>query len=120
MTAAVEAAGPLTGLRRCCALAKASCYVSLCFALPVDAQGSVRRTWTRARQSVVYICLTSPTLCPAGAQCAHAAVGVIGMYKNGNEVLFRQWERHGQPKIALKVKDDVEMVRRDRQQWACM
>jgi peptidyl-tRNA hydrolase len=32
------------------------------------------------------------------------------MYKSGNEVLFRQWERHGQPKIALKVKDDTEMV----------
>jgi hypothetical protein len=46
----------------------------------------------------------------AGAQCAHAAVGVIGSYKSGNEALFRQWERHGQPKIALKIKDDQEMV----------
>jgi hypothetical protein len=46
----------------------------------------------------------------AGAQCAHAAVGVIGAYKSGNEALFRQWERHGQPKIALKIKDDQEMV----------
>lgn len=46
----------------------------------------------------------------AGAQCAHAAVGVMGLYRAGNEVLFKQWERHGQPKIALKVKDDSEMV----------
>jgi len=50
-------------------------------------------------------------MCPAGAQCAHAAVGVIGMYKSGNEALFRHWERHGQPKIALKIRDDQEMVR---------
>lgn len=46
----------------------------------------------------------------AGAQCAHAAVGVIGMYRSSNPGLFRQWERHGQPKIALKIKDDAEMV----------
>jgi peptidyl-tRNA hydrolase len=35
----------------------------------------------------------------------------MGLYKSSNEMLFRQWERHGQPKIALKVKDDKEMVR---------
>lgn len=53
----------------------------------------------------------------AGAQCAHAAVGVIGAYKSGNEALFRQWERHGQPKIALKIKDDQEMVSAGGQRW---
>lgn len=45
-----------------------------------------------------------------GAQCAHAAVGVMGKYKQRNEVAFKQWEMCGQPKIALKVKDEDEMV----------
>lgn len=31
-------------------------------------------------------------------------------YKTGNVELFRLWERQGQPKIALKVKDISEMV----------
>jgi peptidyl-tRNA hydrolase len=35
------------------------------------------------------------------------------MYKSSNSELFRQWERHGQPKIALKTKDDQEMVSRE-------
>jgi len=48
---------------------------------------------------------------PAGAQCAHAAVGVMGRYRGKHEMLFKQWELCGQPKIALKVKDEAEMVR---------
>jgi peptidyl-tRNA hydrolase len=31
-------------------------------------------------------------------------------YRPGNAELFRMWERQGQPKIALKVKDISEMV----------
>ena len=46
----------------------------------------------------------------AGAQCAHAACGVLEKYKPDNEMLFRHWEAHGQPKIALKGKDWEEMV----------
>ncbi|WIA10058.1 hypothetical protein OEZ85_010268 [Tetradesmus obliquus] len=45
-----------------------------------------------------------------GAQCAHAAVGVIGKYRKANEALFRMWERHGQPKIALKIQDEQHMA----------
>lgn len=72
----------------------------------------------------VCVFLLCVCVCPAGAQCAHAAVGVIGMYKSSNEALFRHWERHGQPKIALKIRDDQEMVRavshllgQTRQDW---
>lgn len=45
-------------------------------------------------------------------------MGVLGAYKAGNEAMFRHWERHGQPKIALKIRDDSEMVRQDRQAGA--
>jgi len=45
-----------------------------------------------------------------GAQCAHAACGVLEKYKPDNEMLFRHWEAHGQPKIALKGKDWEEMA----------
>jgi peptidyl-tRNA hydrolase len=37
-------------------------------------------------------------------------VGVIGKYRKANEVLFRMWERHGQPKIALKIQNEEHMV----------
>lgn len=46
----------------------------------------------------------------AGAQCAHAAVGILGRYQGSHESLFHQWEANGQPKIALKVKDHEEIV----------
>jgi peptidyl-tRNA hydrolase len=36
---------------------------------------------------------------------------VIGKYRKANEVLFRMWERHGQPKIALKIQNEEHMVR---------
>eukprot|EP00775_Hariotina_reticulata_P006448 gene6448-6677_t len=45
-----------------------------------------------------------------GAQCAHAAVGVLQKYKTGNDHIFRMWERFGQPKITLKVQDEHEMA----------
>jgi peptidyl-tRNA hydrolase len=47
----------------------------------------------------------------AGAQCAHAAVGVLQKHFNSaTEVAFRQWERFGQPKITLKIPDETAMV----------
>ncbi len=46
----------------------------------------------------------------AGAQCAHAAVGVIEKYKAHNETIFKQWAMMGQAKIALKVDNEAEMV----------
>jgi peptidyl-tRNA hydrolase len=49
--------------------------------------------------------------CPPGAQCAHAAVGVVGRYGARAPAAFRAWEACGQPKISLKVKDEAEMVR---------
>ncbi|KIZ03551.1 peptidyl-tRNA hydrolase, PTH2 family [Monoraphidium neglectum] len=45
-----------------------------------------------------------------GAQCAHAAVGILGRYRGRHEAVFRQWEASGQPKIALKVKDEEAMA----------
>lgn len=60
--------------------------------------------------SVVLLSCLLPTT-HAGAQCAHAAVGVIGKYRPRNEVLFRMWERCGQPKIALKIPNEEHMVR---------
>ncbi|KAI8472026.1 MAG: peptidyl-tRNA hydrolase-like protein 2, mitochondrial precursor (Bcl-2 inhibitor of transcription 1) [Monoraphidium minutum] len=45
-----------------------------------------------------------------GAQCAHAAVGVMGRFRARHELMFKQWEACGQPKIALKVKDEEEMA----------
>lgn len=45
-----------------------------------------------------------------GAQCAHAAVGVIQHHSSTHSANFKYWERYGQPKIALKVQDDTEMA----------
>lgn len=44
-----------------------------------------------------------------GAQCAHAAVGVLQAHASSHGTAFRHWERYGQPKIALKVQDEEEM-----------
>ena len=61
----------------------------------------------------------------AGAQCAHAAVGVTARYSAKFAALFRQWEACGQPKIALKVSNEQEMVRggggcSTRDEWDCL
>lgn len=40
-----------------------------------------------------------------GAQCAHAAVGIVMKYRARNEIHFRQWDMCGQPKVALKVRN---------------
>ncbi|KAG2426425.1 hypothetical protein HYH02_014784 [Chlamydomonas schloesseri] len=45
-----------------------------------------------------------------GAQCAHAAVGVLWSHYNSHSIAIRQWEMYGQPKIALKVSDEAEMA----------
>ncbi|GLC46928.1 hypothetical protein PLESTB_001896700 [Pleodorina starrii] len=45
-----------------------------------------------------------------GAQCAHAAVGVLWSHYQSHNVAIRQWEMYGQPKIALKVGDESEMA----------
>ena len=46
-----------------------------------------------------------------GAQCAHAAVGVLQKFARRCGDAFAQWEMSGQPKITVKVKDEGEMVR---------
>ena len=46
-----------------------------------------------------------------GAQCAHAAVGVLQRYGRRHADAFAAWEMSGPPKIAVKVKDEGEMVR---------
>ncbi|KXZ52646.1 hypothetical protein GPECTOR_9g691 [Gonium pectorale] len=45
-----------------------------------------------------------------GAQCAHAAVGVLWSHYSSHSTAIRQWEMYGQPKIALKVSDEAEMA----------
>jgi PTH2 family peptidyl-tRNA hydrolase len=49
------------------------------------------------------------------AQSAHAAVGVLDRVRASQsaklDLALRQWGAGGQPKIALKVKDEAEMVR---------
>lgn len=54
---------------------------------------------------------SSPCLPPAGAQCAHAATGVVQSYQSKMAVPFRQWEMMGQAKIALKCNTSEELVR---------
>lgn len=55
-----------------------------------------------------------------GAQCAHAAVGIAARHAAKLPALFRQWEACGQPKIALKVKDEQEMVRAGARLCVCV
>lgn len=57
--------------------------------------------------------------CAAGAQCAHAAVGILEAYRDSAPTAFAQWEMCGQPKITLKVKDTDEMVRGAAASCAC-
>jgi peptidyl-tRNA hydrolase, PTH2 family len=45
-----------------------------------------------------------------GAQCGHAALGAVQRWRTpSTEPHFRRWEQGGQPKIALKVRDDGEL-----------
>jgi hypothetical protein len=50
----------------------------------------------------------------AGAQCAHAAVGLVEKLNNSREaaayVLLRQWEECGQAKVCLKAQDSQQLV----------
>ena len=58
-------------------------------------------------------CPPAPSFLPQitpGAQCGHAAVGIIQKFQRKQEMLFRQWEYFGQAKIALKIQDEDEMV----------
>lgn len=45
----------------------------------------------------------------AGAQCAHAAVGIVERLAPTKPVLLAQWEGGGQAKICLSARDDVEL-----------
>lgn len=44
-----------------------------------------------------------------GAQCAHAAVGLVDRERRRRPEVLRHWESTGQAKICLKAKDDVEL-----------
>ncbi|MEW5307042.1 MAG: hypothetical protein WDW38_002109 [Sanguina aurantia] len=44
-----------------------------------------------------------------GAQCAHAAVGVLQEHLSAHSVAIHQWAECGQPKIALKAADEEEL-----------
>ncbi len=54
-----------------------------------------------------------------GAQCAHAAVGVVQQYRGKQELAasFRAWEYGGQAKIALKLDGVEEMVNIRKGSW---
>ncbi|TRY67825.1 hypothetical protein TCAL_11127 [Tigriopus californicus] len=45
----------------------------------------------------------------AAAQCAHAAVAAYKMAKHRWPAILRRWERHGQPKVVLKVDTQLEL-----------
>jgi hypothetical protein len=77
--------------------------------------GKLRSVWeewflfTNIREAILnfeHQCLCND----AGAQCAHAALGITQQYRSKLEASFKHWERHGQAKIALKIQDDDEMV----------
>lgn len=44
-----------------------------------------------------------------GAQCAHAACGVVTYYKSTIEPALRAWEACGTVKIALRVNDSQQL-----------
>lgn len=45
----------------------------------------------------------------AAAQCSHAAVAAYKLAKHKAPALLRSWERHGQPKVVLKVDSQLEL-----------
>lgn len=45
-----------------------------------------------------------------GAQCAHAAVGLVQKLQRRKDVLLRQWDECGQTKIVLKCSNLEEMM----------
>ncbi|CAG8543860.1 19709_t:CDS:2, partial [Cetraspora pellucida] len=44
------------------------------------------------------------------AQCSHATLACYKYLKRTNPKLLKAWEYSGQPKIALRVKDEAEML----------
>jgi peptidyl-tRNA hydrolase len=47
----------------------------------------------------------------AGAQCAHAAIGVVLQLLAADVSLYQRWEQCGQRKIVVKVQDAQCLVR---------
>ena len=51
----------------------------------------------------------------AGAQCAHAAVGLVEKLMHSRDaarVVLRQWETSGQAKVCLRAQDTQQLVSR--------
>ena len=51
----------------------------------------------------------------AGAQCAHAAVGLVEKLSHSRDaarVVLRQWETSGQAKVCLRAQDTQQLVSR--------
>lgn len=90
----------------------------ICLCVGANACGCVMRMLPAllAASPAHYPCplLRLPNACAGsqvGAQCAHAAVGVLWSHYNSHNVAIRQWEMYGQPKIALKVGQGRGVVR---------
>lgn len=45
-----------------------------------------------------------------GAQCAHAAVGLVERLGSRHSAVLRQWEACGQPKICLRAESSQQLV----------
>lgn len=39
-------------------------------------------------------------------QCAHAAVAAVEKISHDNPAVLKYWQRHGQPKVVVKVDDE--------------
>ena len=45
-----------------------------------------------------------------GAQCAHAAVGIVEKLNERHDHVLAAWEECGQAKVCLKASDSQELV----------
>jgi peptidyl-tRNA hydrolase len=56
-------------------------------------------------------CANGVPLLFAGAQCAHAAIGVVLQLLAADVLLYQHWEQCSQRKIVVKVQDAQCLVR---------
>ena len=78
------------------------------------AHGDLRGRGWRVQTGRVLVCRVL-----AGAQCAHAAVGLVDSLGDTQPDLLQHWENCGTPKICLRAQSTVELVRRIRpSRWA--
>ncbi|XP_059164691.1 peptidyl-tRNA hydrolase 2, mitochondrial-like [Physella acuta] len=54
-----------------------------------------------------------------GAQCAHAAVAAVEKISYDNPAALKYWQRHGQPKVVVKVDDEAALYNIIKDADAC-